>query len=225
MRKSVCVISSSWEGRKSKKCTDFTMLNIVLHNRGTILVRGCIYDTRLMSYQISTALSKLPIIRDKEDFTWVQNIFGVMKSCIPHADEIICGFYRRDIGMLNQVYRSFKGTSINPDSLIYPLKQNVREMFYGIPSIGNGKVSHRELADFYDVNIEDAQDIACEVFGEAYWEDLPASAVKAALYLCARLSELGYASSTVADAIIEHMERYYENGDIFVPVVMERSVG
>lgn len=224
MRKSICVISSSWEGRKHRKCKDFTMLNVVLQDSGTIMVRACIYDTTITSYQISIALSKLPIIKDKEDATWVQGIFGVMHDCIPTADEVVCGFYRRDIGMLNHVYRSFRGTSINSNDFIYPIKQNVREMFYGIPSTRGGKVNHRELADYYDVDIEDAQDIACAVFGEAYWEDLPASAVKAALYLCARLSELGYSSATVADAIIEHMDNYNESG-VFVPVLMERSVG
>lgn len=222
MRRSIVSISSSWVGKR-KRCTDFAMINIILQNSGAINVRGCIYDRDLTEYQVSSMLSKLPVIKEKEDFTTVQTCFRILRDCTKSADEVICGFYRRDISMLNQVYRTFKGTSINLDGGVFPIKHEIREMFYGVPCNEMGRASYKDLINFYDISIDDARDIACAIFGELYWEDLPASAIKAAIHVCARLNELGFDSAAVADAVITHMDNYYESG-LAIPVVLERSV-
>lgn len=220
MRKVITAVSSSSYG-KNKKCQDYTLIQMTVANSGAISIRASIYDSQLLEYQTSALLSKLPFVKQADDLTGIQRRFTITKECLKNADEIVCGIYKRDIGLLNKLYRDFRGTSINPDQVVIPMAQDVRELFYDVPHNGSNRVTYRELVNYYDVDIDDARDIACAIFDEPYWEDLPESAIKAAIYLLARLSELGYASATVADAVITHMENY-RMYDVAIPVFLVR---
>lgn len=209
MRRKITVISATSDTSK-RGCRDFTVMSMIIENSGSIIMQGCVYDSYLMFTEISSLLSKLPYLRNKSGFTFVQQNFEVLKDCIFDADEVICGVYKRDVGLVNKVYRSFRGTSINQDDCVLPIKQTVRELFYDVPNNDN-KVTHRQLLDNFDVSIDDARDVACSVFAEEYWVDLPTSAIKAAVYLLSRLSELGYESGEVADTIFEHMYHHYNS--------------
>lgn len=200
-----------------KRCEDFTVMSLTITNSVISSVECCTFDTSLAGCWLSMWASKLPAIKGKQDRTLLQVEFKAITRYIAEADEIVCGLYKRDVTLLEDMYKKY----IRQDGVnIFPERSAVKELLYDIPRQSN-IVNLNMLLEYFSVSIDDARSVACSILEEDYYQDLSNSAVKASIYLMSKLSDMGYASYTVADAICNYNDAYL-GGDREIAVAVER---
>lgn len=202
-----------------KKCEDFTVISLMLDNNDIKSIECCTFDSALIGCRLSMLASKLPMIKGKTDRTLLQVEFKEITRYIAEADEVVCGHYKRDIALLNDMYREYITTD---GADILPKREDVRELLYAFPRKTN-VVNLNMLLEYFSVSIEDVRNVACSIIDEEYYQDVPTSAIKASMYLMSRLSDMGYQSYTIADAICSYNEAYFE-GNRNVAVAVERVI-
>lgn len=193
---------------KNGPVSDFAVIHCSINEFGGFKMESSCFEDWNSGF--SKLLSKLPVIRNYRDLTDYQKRLSVAIDCIDEADELIVGSYRRDITPFSQMYREMRGTQINANSIVFDVKQPVREVSSEVKSFGS-RLTLLDITDHFDIALDDAYDLACSVFGADSWDNVQHSAVRACIYLLAKLRELGYES----DDVTETLTRHYDTGNVY----------
>lgn len=203
---------------ESKKIEGFATINMEINDFGAMRMRVSCYDSYENSF--SKMISKLPVIRNRKSATDYQLRLQLALENIKYTGELIVGFYRRDITMLNQLLREVRKSKFNDGKLIIDINKPITELVEEVSR--NKKVnSSYDIADFYNIDMTLVKELACIIFGVDYYAELPICATRAALYCCVKMQEEGYDLEDLLDCCTEYMttvERNKSESDVVVNI-------
>lgn len=187
---------------ESRRIEGFATINIEVNDFGAMKMQVSCYDS--YESQFSKMISKLPIIRNYKSVTDFQHRLMLAIENIKHTEEIIVGFYRRDITMLNQLLREVRKSKFNDGKLIIDINRPIREL---VAEVSNNKkvTTSYDIADFYSIDMTLVKELACIIFGVDYYAELPICATRAALYCCVKMQEEGYDLEDLLTCCTEYM--------------------
>lgn len=185
-----------------KRIDGFASINVEINDFGAMRMQVSCYDSYESSF--SKMVSKLPIIRNYQDLTDFQLRMKIAIDNIKNSEELVVGFYRRDITMLNQLLREVRKSKFNGGKLMIDINRPIRELV-GEVSKSHKVTSSYDIADYFNIDMSLVKELACIVFDVDYYAELPKCATRAALYCCVKMQEEGYDLEELLQCCTQYM--------------------